>query len=171
MTCSKEVWKPIVGYKGLYYVSNLGNIMSCRHRKNGRLLKPWKDAHGYHNVTLCKNNSKINKSVHRLVAKAFIKNPKRLQTVNHIDGNKANNNINNLEWLTFADNIRHAINSGLYKQNAPKKIYCIELKRYFCSSNQASRELKINQSNISQCCRGNKQTAGGYHWKFVKEEK
>ena len=111
-----EIWKPVVGYEGLYEVSNFGNVRSLArevcYRKNGktiirhvesRVLKPG-NRHGYKGVGLCKNGKQKCKQVHRLVAEAFIDNPNSKQEVNHIDENTSNNHVNNLEWVTHIEN-------------------------------------------------------------------
>ena len=98
MRYDNEIWKDIKGYEGLYQVSNLGRVKS--ERKN-RLLKPRLQKNGYLRVNLYDKNSKRStKSVHRLVAKAFISNPNNLEFVNHKDENKTNNVVSNLEWCT-----------------------------------------------------------------------
>lgn len=114
----EEVWKDIEGYEGLYKVSNLGNIHSI---KSHYILKGSIDTMGYRIVNLSKNKTNKHFYIHRLVAKAFIPNPDNKPQVNHIDGNKLNNNITNLEWVTGKENIRHASKNNLLQKN--KKIY------------------------------------------------
>ena len=117
-----EVWKDIEGYEGLYQVSTCGNIKSLpKIRRNGtgtyvqkeRLLKPSNTSTGYKKVELCKDGKRKGFKVHRLVAIAFIPNPDNKPEVNHIDGNKINNNIDNLEWVTSSENTIHAYETGL----------------------------------------------------------
>lgn len=93
-----EIWKDIEGYEGLYQVSNFGRIKSFKSFKS-KILKPSLQSAKYLQITLCKNEKK-SVLMHRLVAKAFIVNPNNLPWVNHIDGNKLNNNVDNLEWNT-----------------------------------------------------------------------
>jgi len=93
----KIVWKDIDNYKGLYKISNTGLIKSVRRNE---LLKLCNDAYGYLKVTLCKNNNKKQCKVHRLVCETFLKIPNYKLDVNHIDGDKKNNKISNLEWVT-----------------------------------------------------------------------
>lgn len=99
----QEIWKDIVGYEGLYQVSNMGRVRSL---KRNIILKPTSDMNGkgYYFVNLKRGNPK---KIHRLVAKAFIPNPDNKPEVNHIDGNTKNNKIDNLEWCTHQENCVH----------------------------------------------------------------
>ena len=112
----KEKWTDIKNYENCYQVSNLGNIRSLPRNgtiKHIRILKPYIDNHGYYIVTLsCKNIKKTYK-IHRIVAETFINNPNNKTQINHIDGNKLNNNINNLEWCTILENNIHARENNL----------------------------------------------------------
>ena len=114
-----EIWKDCVGYEGRYQVSNLGNVRSIANNKGTyqeRLLsqRQTKTSDYLYVVFTVKDVSKQH-SVHRLVAKAFIANPSNKATVNHIDGNKLNNNVCNLEWNTYSENLKHAFANGLNK--------------------------------------------------------
>ena len=121
-----EVWKDIEEFKGLYQVSNLGQIRSidriteyktgAKRLTKGVVLSIGKNKLGYSQVGLSKNDKCYSRRVHRLVAQAFIPNPNRYKEINHIDGNKQNNNVGNLEWCNRKQNIRHAINNGLRKK-------------------------------------------------------
>lgn len=112
-----EEWKDIAGYEGIYQVSSFGNIKRLKsfvkHPKggmkiiNGRILKTTRKK-AYGQVTLCKETGQLNYSVHRLVAQAFIPNPQNKPCVNHKDGDKRNNKINNLEWCTYKENELHS---------------------------------------------------------------
>ena len=119
-------WKPIKNYGGLYEVSIDGNIRrisgwygNLGYRcPTGELKQSC--AKGYMQVTLYKNGEKTRYKVHRLVANAFIPNHKNYPQVNHIDGNKKNNRVENLEWVTQAQNMKHAHDTGLVPKNTPK---------------------------------------------------
>ena len=185
-------WKPIEGYEGLYEVSNLGNIKSLNYNKTGekRILKPCKTRIGYLQVHLYKNSKIYTKLVHRLVAETFIPNPENKPQVNHIDGNKQNNAISNLEWCTPKENQQHAWNTELHKplkgeknpmygkhhteetrkklskankgEKHPqaKKVICITTGETFNCILEAEEKYNVNQSSISKCCKGKLKSAG-----------
>lgn len=150
-----EIWKDCKGYEGSYQVSNLGRIWSI---KGQRYLKGCEDKDGYLRVNLTAKNGKVKmERIHRLVAIAFISNPLGLPVVNHKDENKQNNTVDNLEWCSVGYN-------NIYSKGKP--IICVELNRVFDCSQSAMRELGINGSDIRKCCKGQKKTVGGYHWRY-----
>ena len=123
-----EIWKDIAGYEGYYQVSNLGNVKSIERRtKNSyrsrtgkclvkqRILKFCVDPNGYNRVKLYKDEQKKTLKVHRLVANAFHQNPENKPHVNHINAIRHDNRVENLEWATNSENIRHAFKIGLAK--------------------------------------------------------
>ena len=166
-----EIWKDIVGYEGLYKVSNLGNVMSFWHKKP-KLIKQIKDKKGYLRVGL-KLYNKPQKLifVHRLVCQSFIPNPNNLPCVNHKDENPSNNNVNNLEWCSYQYNI----NYGTANERRAKK-HSIPVLQYdkngnfindYPSIKDAERKTGINHQNICNVCRGKRyKSAGGYIWKY-----
>lgn len=107
-------WRPVKGYEGLYEVSNLGQVRSF-YSGEAKILKPYVDKDGYLCVHLHKNGKGYAKKVHRLVASAFIPNIGDKPQVNHIDGDKTNNTVDNLEWVTSKENMHHAWETGLCK--------------------------------------------------------
>ena len=104
-----EIWKPIKNYESLYEVSSLGNIKGIKYNK---LLKPYNDK-GYLKISLCKKGKVTKFFVHRLVAEAFLKNELNKPQVNHINGCKLTNTVDNLEWVTCSENHEHAYKLGL----------------------------------------------------------
>lgn len=156
-----EIWKDIAGYEGLYQISNLGNV-----RNKSKTLKYQKDRTGYFNVILYKNKKRNTKKVHRLVAEAFIENTDKLPIINHINGIKTDNRMENLEWITYKNNSIHAVKNGLIKT---KKVLCVETNKIYESIKEASKDTGVFDGHISKVCKGERKTTGGYHWVYVKE--
>lgn len=117
-----EIWKPIIGFEGLYEVSNSGKIKSLerfdtkKRPIKERILKTRANYQGYEYLGLCKNGIKKSYTVHRIVLRAFVTNLQNLPTINHKNGIKSDNRVENLEWLSVKDNINHALNTGLRKR-------------------------------------------------------
>lgn len=188
-----EIWKDIKNFEGLYQVSNTGNIRSldaminCKgaigideHLRRGKILKKYVGTTGYYTINLSKH-SKIKVSrVHRLVAQAFIPNPNNYPCVNHIDGNKLNNNVSNLEWCTYAHNNQEAYRIGLKvgsekgkfgkysKFSKPVLQYSLdgEFVKEWDNAEQVKRELGYCAENIRNVCNGRRRKANGYIWKY-----
>jgi predicted XRE-type DNA-binding protein len=110
----EEIWKDIEGYEGLYQISNMGRVKSLNKWSKGKLKELTLFKNSYHKVNLFKNNKQKTYYVHQLVGNAFIDNPENKKGINHIDGNKLNNNKNNLEWATALENTTHAIKNNLF---------------------------------------------------------
>lgn len=119
-----EIWKDIVGYEGLYQVSNMGRVKSLNynHTLEERILKNIKSNGYYYRVMLYKNKKGKSIRIHRLVGNAFIKNPDNKPCINHIDGNKSNNRVDNLEWCTYKENTEHAFITGMMVNRDTKGI-------------------------------------------------
>lgn len=172
-----EVWKDIFGYEGLYQVSTLGRVKSLGNRSNHRneiILKP-AVVQGYLKVNLYKNSKGKIWSIHRLVALTFLKNSNNKPEVNHIDGNKKNNCLDNLEWNTKNENQKHCVATGLRR---PKKSFECKLSvqiakvdiktnkilHVYGSYREAERITGVAHSNIKKCVKGYFKQMGGYKW-------
>lgn len=169
-----EIWKDIKNYEGLYQVSNLGRIKSLGNKinhKNSIYLKKRPNKYGYEYVILQNNKKKKSKTVHRLVAEAFISNLENKKQVNHIDGNKLNNNVDNLEWSTPSENIKHSFRTGL-KKPTRKQVYQYDLNNnliaIYNSTKEAGEKSGILKGSIAKCCRKELKTSGGYKWEYTK---
>lgn len=147
---NEEIWKDIDGYDGNYQVSNKGRVRSVK------IIKPWEWGCSGYIVSLGKDNKQL---VCRLVATAFIENnDKNATTVNHIDGNRLNNNVENLEWLSLADNIRHGFDTGLYDSKCKKvKMTRGTETKIFRSTYEASKYLGRSHSYCHRVARGEHQ--------------
>lgn len=154
-----ELWRDVIGFEGLYRVSDFGNVLSCsrKFKPNGGRMKPKKTKLGYLEVCLTKNRKKYYPLVHSLVAKAFIPNPAKLSQVNHKNGNKYNNKAINLEWVTSSQNIKHAFDNGLMIQPKGGDAYNAKLTesqaRYILNSNERTtllaRKYSVAASTIT----------------------
>ena len=172
----KEIWKDIEGYEKLYQVSNFGRVKSYPRNgtiKEERILKQTIDNNGYLIVGLHKNNKAKKVCVHWLVANAFIPKKENDEVINHIDGNKLNNKLINLERCTQSHNVKESFRLGLQKPSNEKPILQYDLNGNFIkewkSGCEVSRQLCISQANISACCRNVRRQAGGFVWKFKEE--
>ena len=161
-------WKkiPVKEVENSYLVSNDGQVKSIKSKK---LLKFLSLRGGYRSVYITKINKKI--KVHRLVALAFIpNNDSNKKLVNHKDGNKLNNHVDNLEWTTSSENVKHAIDTGLIKITK-RSIYQCDLEGNIIKTHEtirgAGKDTGIDSGGISKCCKGSRKTAGGFKWRFV----
>lgn len=173
-----EIWKPIVGTKGFVEVSNEGRVRSLL-RGEPRILKTQVDNKGYHRIRVTIEREKMSYKVHREVAKAFIPNPDNLPQVNHKDGNKSNNAVDNLEWISNRDNAHHAIENGLWenvfegsrRENESRKrpvigYFTPDISRRFESVSEAERF--VGSRHISDVLKGKRSHVKG--WSFRYEE-
>lgn len=166
------------GYNGRYQASNTGKIRSTNYHREYRVKELFcvLDKDGYVMTKLCKNGIANFKRVHRLVAEAFIPNPENKPQVNHIDGNKQNNNIANLEWVSNRENMHHAFKTGLmaniYKPRNKfgKKVYQYnkngKLIKIWNSTREIEKTLCYFHSAISACCLGKIKQAYEYIWSY-----
>ena len=179
----EEVWKDVVDYEGLYQVSNLGRVKGCerivKHFRGGnRILKEKfrslsNDKDGYKFLDLYKNGKGQIMRVHRLVSMAFIKNPENKSQVNHINGIKYDNNIDNLEWSTSHENMQHAFRTGLQKPNInnEKSVFMYskdtnELVCSFVSIAKASKHINCKTSDICNVLKNRQKSVKGYYFQY-----
>lgn len=169
----KEIWKPIIGYEGLYEVSNFGNVKSLNWRNTGveKCLYLKKHNKGYFQVELCKNKKRKMFLVHRIVAEAFLPNPLKKTQINHKDYNRQNNNVENLEWCTVSENMRHSCSRRKARPIKRKEKICQftldgKFLRLWESCISIKRETKYNQTSIFECCENKRKTAYGYLWRY-----
>ena len=188
METKEEIWKPVVGWEGLYEVSNLGNVRSVDRtierkgysvqNRNGKNIYQ-RTQYGYKRVKLCKGGVNKSKMVHRLVAEAFIPNPQSLPFINHKDEVRGNNRVENLEWCTRLYNMRYGNciknirNSHINNPKLSKPVAKCDLDgkilETYPSQAEAARKNGLFQSRISNCCIGKKKcvTHGGFKWKYI----
>lgn len=143
----------------------------CKKFYKGQILKPQKYM-GYNCVQLHKNGKYKWEKVHRLVAKAFIFNPQNKSQVNHKNGNKLDNRVENLEWNTASENTQHAYDNGMinhYKKKIIQYDLNMNLIKTWDSAKEIEKELNIYNSSVCECCKKRRKTAGGYIWKYEKE--
>ena len=179
-----EIWKDIKGYENRYQVSNKGRVKSLdraaglNRKIKGKILNQC-NTYGYLNVTLCKNGTKKTARVHRIVLSQFIENTNNYKAINHKDGVKTNNNINNLEWCSSKQNHEHAIKLGLKTpkiQMKNMKIRCIEYDKIFISQRECQRWLiekgykNTLQSSISKVISKKQTHHLGLHFERIMEE-
>lgn len=196
-----EIWKDIKGYEGLYQVSNLGNVKNLKRKVKisktlekykeipEHILKPIKNKCGYLYVSLANNGKIKNVRVHKLVAEAFIPNDNKILQINHINGLKSDNRVENLEWVTCKDNINKAWEMGLceknrellrkniiernHKRDYSKTQYKTSVLQYdlegnlikrYKSLSDAGRQNNVNATTIAYRIKnGDKK---GYMWKY-----
>lgn len=174
----QEEWKDVNGFEGLYQVSNTGQVKSldrnvsqadCLHKRyhramRGKIIKQRLQNGGYCIVWLSKSGIVKPFTVHRLVAFAFLPNVNNEEQVNHKDGNKANNCVNNLEWCSRSENIKHAYANSLKLSANKKSVLCIELNKRFESISEAAKAFGLTKSAIAHVIAGRNKKAGGYTW-------
>lgn len=175
-----EIIEEIPGYVGLYQVTNLGSVY-----RNGKRLKSFINGK-YTKVNLYKDGVMTQHTVHRLVATAFIPNPDNKKEVNHKDGNKTNNHVSNLEWVTSSENRQHAYDTGLKTVGEHHRKVAAETCRIhrskpiiqftkdnnvvktWPSAAEAARYTGVGTSCICSCARGIQKSAGGYIWRYAE---
>lgn len=173
-----EEWRDIAGYEGRYQISSLGQVRRLPRPlvwKGGmtatKILKPSRAKVGYYTVNLYNTEKRPSlRYIHRLVAEAFIPNPENLPYVNHLDGDRLNNNVSNLEWATPHRNNLHAHRE---LSTCQPQVLCVETGEIFPSIRAAAETKNISQKSISKCMDGIRycETAGGLHWERLGNKK
>lgn len=172
-----ERWKPCPGFYKNYEISDLGRLKSKLRRRNGSYIrKPWINKDGYYVLSLNKGERRIAKTIHRLVALAFVPKVKGKMCLNHKDGDKLNNCAENLEWCTPGDNLRHAIGLRLVSfSNKKRKVaqYTIDGRyiRSFDSITNAAKSVNVKESSIRGLLNGEGISIAGFAWKWYTGEK
>ena len=167
------IWKTIKGTNEEYQVSDTGLVKTT---KTGRILKPSVTKHGYERVCLFKMDRERRYRVHRLVAEAFIPNPDNLPQVNHIDGNKRNNNAANLEWVTNHENAIHAKEHGLRTKHEQ---FCASRRKRVIATNIKTGESIVFESitaavkgigtnHVSAVLKGQRKQTKGYTFSLAE---
>lgn len=182
-----ETWVEISGYEGLYFISNYGNVKSAarlitvfnkgNYKSEEKILNQYTTDKGYLRITLLRNGVKKNYLVHRLVAEYFIPKDSIRDKVNHKDGNKKNNYVENLEWCNNSENTKHAYRLGLQKPKIGAKNKCSkkvakidsqgQIIKIYDFMTEAAKDNNSFVSNISNCCRGKRAKVRGYSYKVI----
>ncbi len=166
--------KIIEGTNNQYMIFKNGSVMNI---SSGKILKPQLHTKGYLQVQLSINCKPLKKFIHRLLGEYFISNPNDLPTINHIDGNKLNNSLSNLEWCSYSKNNKHAYDNNLIKTHKYKtQMFSLDEKllKTFSSTVEAENYLKENgfskahNSHISSVALGKTKTAYGYKWRYLE---
>ena len=189
-----EIWRDIEGFEGLYQVSSEGRVICLEridinnHPVKEKILKSNKNRNGYLQVVLCKEGKHKNITIHKLVASAFIDNPDNKPCIDHINTDRTDNRVENLRWVSQKENCNNPITkvniakskignkhpmygkiSELNHLSKPILQFTKEgefIRKWVCARD-VERELGINPTHISSCCKGKKKSAGGFIWMYA----
>lgn len=186
-----ETWKDIPGYEGRYQVSDLCRVKSLgrmfwsgktNYYKSDRIIKVSKNSKGYQQFTVSKNGISKSIKLHRILAELFIPKVDGKIFVNHKDGNKVNNNLENLEWCTHKENLKHAYDNGLlsvdkridnlkkFNIKRMKPVIEVNSKKIYSSTSEAARHLNLDITMIGRVCKGIYKQYKGYRFKYFEED-
>lgn len=178
----EEIWKDVIGYEGLYQISNYGRVYSVPRKNRGRsfgggfvIPRLWNNR-PYYQVYLSKKGIPKRWAIHRLVALHFIPNPNGYPVVNHIDENPSNNRADNLEWCTQKYNCNYGTRVERIKANMPqnKEVYQMTMDSQIIATyptiQDAARQTGISAGHICSVCKGDREYANGYKWRYADEE-
>lgn len=173
-------WYDIPNFEGIYKINLNGEVKNCY---RNTLLTLHLNNKGYFTVTLSKNGFGKNYTIHSLLAKIFLPNPYNKPCVDHINGDKTDNNLKNLRWATYKENLNNSNTKPIVKANIQKKwnidrqfnykklckpVLCVETGIIYPSQMDASRKTGIKHTKICAACRGSHTRAGGFHWKKIE---
>lgn len=176
----KDLWVDLKGFNGMYQINTSGELRSVNYRNTGKtaILKQT-ISRGYAVVNLTVKGRQRVYRVHRLVAETFLDNPENKKQVDHIDGDRCNNCVENLRWVTSKENSNNpntayklgkqmiGVTGAQHQRSKP--VVCIETGAVYASAVDANHATGINSSNIAACCRGTRANAGGYHWAYKQD--
>ena len=167
----KAMWKKFIyeGQETDYSVSTEGEVR----KDTTNYILSQSSQQDYKFVGLIINGKQKRMRVHRMVALTFIDNPDNKPYVNHINGNRSDNNVENLEWVTPSENTQHAVNTGLFKSGRARAVVQYNLNgeqmATFESASEAARQTGGSQSKITMCCRGQRDSANDYQWRYYDD--
>ena len=174
-----EKWKAVKGTEGKIFVSDLGRVKSILRNPEGNILSQQADSKGYMRVAITINGKKLYFKVHRMVATAFVENPDNKPQVNHINCDKKDNRVCNLEWTTNKENAQHAIRNGLFdntfagaqESNLKRRRAVIaintETQKKLCFESVSAAERYFSSRHITAVLKGKRQKVKGYTFEYA----
>ena len=148
--------RDIPGYEGLYAITSCGRIWS---HKSKKFLKTYSNGNGYQHLTLYKDGKPFQRYTHRLLGETYLEKKEGCNEIDHLDKDRTNNNINNLEWVSTKENNWRKFDD----------IYCIENQKYYRSSTEVEKDLGCPSSDVSKCLRKERISTHGYHFLYAKD--
>lgn len=177
--CDTEIWRPVVGYEGLYEVSNTGRVRSLNYNRTGKVreLKPEATEAGYLRIALCKDGKAKNHKIHAIVMAAFVGPRPEGYDVNHIDECKTNNRVENLEYCTRRENLNHGTHNE--RSAATRSMPVLEFdqfadlafRRCWPSVMEAAHSGRYLHGHVSECCNGKRNKHHGKTFRYLPVSK